>query len=338
MLNLTPRLALSYTLGATTTNANVDTSIPEVWAREVLRTHLASGFWGKFVGSAIVQKTELLNKPGDLIHIQVTNPLSGAGIEGDETTLEGNEENLATSEMKVSPLRYRHAVRMFRRANKKSILDLRSEAKMRLAEWGAAKQDAKRFELFTAAALPAPLNAETYTPNDYGPNGHNTKNTIVLADTLTVKALQEIKLKLVNALAAPIGGALDGEPVYALVTHPNATFQLKQESRYESWVRDAHVRGASNPFFRGALAVIDGMVIYEHPRVDRSANGTAIQVATGIAFGREAFVEGLDEGVSSNERDFDYGNQLGISYEFAFQPRRALEISSLRVFASAPTV
>jgi len=327
---------------AKTTPTNVDSSIKEVWAKSVLRTHKVSGFWGRFVGAEgsgapIIQKSELLNKPGDLIHVQVTNPLSGAGVEGDTAMLEGNEENLVTSEIKGSPVLYRHAVRTYRRAEKKSIIDLRDEAKMRLAEWGANKMDLKRFELFAASALPAPLGSETYTPTLYGPNAHNTRNTVVLADTLTVKALQEIKLKLTNALAQPL--VIDGFPNYILVTHPNATFQLKQEARYESWVRDAMQRGASNPFFRGALAVIDGMIVYEHPNCNRSVNvGPAIQVADGIAFGKEAFIETLDEDVRSVERDFDYGNELGVSYEFAFQPRRALELSSMQVYVSAPTV
>src|SRR3954467_1560927 len=293
---------------ASTTPTNVDTSIPEIWASEVLRAHKADGFWGRFIGkpgsgAPIIQKSELLGKPGDLIHIQVTNPLSGAGVSGDTAVLEGNEENLATSEIKGSPILYRHGVRMFRRAAKKSIVDLREEAKGRLAEWGMTKMDSVRFANLTGTALPAPLGAEPYTPNDYGPNTHNTKNSIVLADTLSVKALQEIKLKLTTALAKPL--MIDGQPMYVLVTHPNATFQLKQEARYESWVRDAQVRGDSNPFFRGAIAVIDGVIIYEHPSVDRSANGTSIQVATSVAFGSEFAVEALDEDVRSVTKEFD---------------------------------
>lgn len=327
---------------AVTTPTNVDTSIPEVWAKNILRNTRVGGFWGRFAGgegsnAAIVQKAELLGKPGDLIHIQVTSALTGAGLSGDTANnLEGNEENLTTSEIKVSPLLYRHAVRVNRRANKKSILDLRAETEFRLAEWGMQKLDALRFANFTATALPSPLGGEAYTPNDFGPNTHVTKNTIVAGDVLTVAALQQIKLKLVTNLAKPM--MIDGFPMYALVTHPNATYQLKQEARYESWVRDAQVRGDSNPFFKGAIAVIDGMVIYEHVSVDRSNNGSAVPVATSLAFGENAFVEGLDEAAHSETKTFDYGLEWGVSYEFAVQPRRALEKDSLRVFLSAPTV
>ena len=152
-----------------TTPTHVDTSINEVWAKKVLRDHLRDGFWGRFTGpegsgAPIIQKTELLNAPGDTIHIQVTSPLSGAGVSGDTTALEGSEENLTTSEMTVIPVFYRHGVRWYRRANKKSILDLRSEAQMRLAEWGGEKMDDLRFANF--AATGSTLNGAAYNANE----------------------------------------------------------------------------------------------------------------------------------------------------------------------------
>ena len=326
---------------ASTTPTNVDSSIPEIWAKDTLRRTKVSGFWGRFTGkegsgSPIIQKTELLNNPGDLIHIQVTDPLSGAGITGDTSVLEGNEEGLATSEIKCSPLQYRHGVRLFRRANKKSILDLRAEGRMRLEEWAADKIDNVRFSLFNASALPAPLAAESYTPNVYVVGGGTTVDDVAAADDLTVLALQTMKVKLRMQQAKPL--MVDGFPHFVYVTHPYTTFQLKQESRYESWVREAQVRGDSNPFFRGALAVIDGMIIYEHPSVAVAANATSVSVSKGIAFGGEAFVEALDENVSYHEKLFDYDNEYGLALRFAMQPRRGLEQNSLQVYATAETV
>ncbi len=324
-----------------TTPTHVDTSIPEVWAKDALREVLVDNFWGRFVGAPgsgapIIQDSSLLNNPGDLLHIQVTDVLSGAGISGDVAALEGSEENLATTEIKASPLMYRHGVRMYRRAEKKSILDLRGEGRFRLQEWAAAKIDSVRFANFAAAALPSPLNAETYTPNVYVVGGGTTIDDVATTDDLTVAAIQQIKLKLMLQLAKPIN--VGGFPHYILVTHPNTTYQLKQESRYESWVRDAMQRGESNPFFRGALAVIDGVVIYEHASVPTAANATAVTVSKGIAFGQEFAVEALDEQTSFSDKLFDYDNEYGMAYRFAFQPRRALELSSTQVYATAETV
>ena len=75
----------------------------------------------------------------------------GAGVTGDAVpALVSNEEALSTSEMKVAPVLFRHAVRVNRRANKKAIVDLREEARMRLSEWGLTKVDNKRFAQFSS--------------------------------------------------------------------------------------------------------------------------------------------------------------------------------------------
>jgi N4-gp56 family major capsid protein len=210
---------------------------------------------------------------------------------------------------------------------------------MRLSEWGGNKMDAVRFSLFTAAALPAPLAAETYVPNYYVVGGGTDEDDVEAGDTLTVEAIQEIKLTLEAQKAKPI--VVDGEPVYAMVVNPYALHQLKRETEYRDWVREAHIRGADNPFFKGATAMIDGMVIYGSFNAPISTDGGAggtVPYTRGVAFGSEAFVEGLDENVHSAEDTFDYELEYGVSYEFAFQPRRALELSSLQVLASAPAL
>jgi len=330
---------------AETTPTNVDSSIPEIWAPNSLRKLRRKSFWSQFVGAEgsgapIITKSELLNKPGDLIHIQVTDVLTGAGQTGDTATVDGNEENLATTEIKVAPLLYRHGVRNNRRAGKKSILDLRSEARMRLEEWGRKKTDDERFALFAATSLPAPLGSETYAPNIYvvgGPNPGGAVNDVSVGDTLTTRSIQEIRLKLATQDALPVYTD-DGNPYYIFVTHPNSTFQLKQEARYESWVRDAEIRGKTNPFFRGALAVIDGVIIYEHFHVPTVVNAGSQTVSKGIAFGAEFAVEGLDEDTAFAEQEFDYGHRYGLEYHWAFQPRRALEKNSTQVYVAANAV
>lgn len=327
---------------ASTTPTNVDTSIPEVWAMDTLREHLRDSFWDAFVGNAIVRKSELLG-PGDLMHIQVTNPLSGSGVEGDTALLQGNEENLTTSEIKCMPKLIRYGVRNYRRAEKRSMLDLRSEAKMRIAEWGREKMDDIRFQNFGATALDGSANfggnhgGETYTPNAYVVGGGTSKTDVEVGDVLTVDAVQEIALKLYEQKARPI--VIDGQQYFAYVTSPRSLHSLKREAEYRDWVREAHVRGAANPFFTGATAVIDGVVLYRHPNVLGDSTGGAganVPYSKGIAFGAEAFIEALDEAPFWAEESFDYGNEIGIGYGFAFEPRRALELSSVQVFVSNP--
>lgn len=308
MTDLIFRTSPAFPAGfASTLPADVDSSIPEVWATNVLRKHYASGFWGRFVGgegsgAPIIQKTELLNKPGDLIHVQVTDVLTGAGQKGDARVLTGNEEKLTTSEIKLSTDLYAHAVRVHRRANKKSILQLSTEAETRLAEWGAKKMDDLRFKLFLGdatvlAAEYASLAAEPYAPTVRVVNGGTTVDDVSAADTLTVDSIQQARLAMSNALAEPI--MVDGFPVYIMVTHPNALYKLKREQEYRDWVKDAEVRGKDNPFFRGATVMIDGVVIFDHIHVPRVTNATSVKVSKSLMFGKEAFVEALDENVHS---------------------------------------
>jgi N4-gp56 family major capsid protein len=156
---------------------------------------------------------------------------------------------------------------------------------------------------------------------------------IAATDLLTVKALQVVKLRLKLQHAKPLN--VGGREAYIVVTHPYTTFDLKQDTRYEAWVREASDRGKENPLFTGALAYIDGMIIHEHERVPLASNTAAVQYSQGVAFGSEAFVEAQDEDVTWVERDFDYGNQFGVAYSFAVGPRRALELSSMAVYGAA---
>lgn len=314
-----------------TTPTHVDTSIPELWAQRVLRDHVRAGFWGKFCGgpgSPIVQQMELLNAPGDTIHIQTTTPLVGAGISGDVATLEGNEENLTTGEILVVPTLYRHGVLIHRRANKKSIIQLREEAKMRLGEWGVKKADDLRWtNLYSTAAM----NGQTYTPNAYHAAGRAGTSTITAADTLKVAEIRKARAKLLNQRATPF--LHNGGEYFFMVASPEQILDLKGDSEYNLAVQQAMPRGTDNPIFTGAIAAIDGVVIYEHYSVPVVTNwgAGAIAGATALMFGKEFAVEGLDENVSWAEDEFDYKHKWGVGYAFATQTRRALELNSVQV-------
>jgi hypothetical protein len=121
-----------------------------------------------------------------------------------------------------------------------------------------------------------------------------------------------------------------------MVVHPNTLYNLKRSDEYRDWVREAAEKGKSNPFFRGSVAMVDGMLLFQHSNVPTANDGASSNaVSRNIAFGAEAFIEGVDEAPSWDEDDFDYGNEFGIAYGFGFQPRRALEKNSLIVYAAA---
>lgn len=330
-----------------TTPTHVDTSIPELYAKRVMRNTLRAGFWGRFAGGVgsgmpIIQQTELLNKPGDLIHIQITDSLTGSGVSGDTTALEGSEENLSTSEMKVSPTLYRHGVRIYRRANKKSMIDLREEARFRLEEWGTEKVDDKRFSQFVSVTnSDIPENTGYDQPNAFAPNssdgfatdGSITIDDVAADDKLTVAAIQKLRYHALSLNMRPF--KVGGLPFFALVISPEVEYHLKQDTTYQSYVINAANRGMDNPVFTGAIANIEGVVLYSHFNSPCAANATSVRVNKGLMFGAESFVEGWDEDVRWVEDTFDYENEWGVGYSFAFQPRRGLEKNTILVYTDA---
>src|SRR3954452_12147577 len=116
---------------ATTTVSSADAAIPEVWARKALRSTLRDAFWSRFTGpvgsgAAVIQRTELLDGPGDVMHIPITSSLAGAGRR-EEQTLVGNEEVLPITNLGVCPVYYRHAVRTNHLAQQRSVIDILGE-------------------------------------------------------------------------------------------------------------------------------------------------------------------------------------------------------------------
>jgi N4-gp56 family major capsid protein len=147
--------------------------------------------------------------------------------------------------------------------------------------------------------------------------------------------IQKAKLALYNQVAKPI--RMDGDDIFVMVCHPNALYDLKRDSEYRDWVREAAVRGADNPFFKGATAMVDGVVLFQHSSVPTVASGGAgtVKMSKNLVFGAEAFIEGLDENPSWDEEVRDYGAEFGVAYGFAIESRRALAKNSLIYYSAA---
>ena len=314
---------------------------PEVWAKRTLRDSLVRSFWGRFCGkpgsgAPIAQQFELLGGPGQILHIPTSVPLSGAG-KTEEQTLEGSEEALSLGAMKVCPVFYRHAVRYGRLANQRAAVELMGEARVRLAEWGAAKLDANRWASFKASALPSPLGSETYTPNKFFAKSSATSvDDLVAADKLTVAAIRRLRVAMIEQGAEAMTDS-EGREFFGLAIHPRQSYDLKGDTALSAMMESAGPRGDANPIFTGAIGRIDGIVLYEHSSVPVAVNANAAPAAcaTSICFGKEAFVEGVGEEPIWIGDSFDYRSESGISFGFSAHARRALEKQSMLVYTSA---
>lgn len=323
---------------AVTNPVDVASSIPRIYGRRVMRDMKRETFWDKLAtpeggGGAVIVVEELLNKPGETVYFQVTAPLTGAGQSGDVQTLEGNEEKMSTEDCSVTPVYYRHGVRVNNRAQKKSLLNLRDEGKMRLAEWGGDKIDTLRFEGYLD---PVKTDASLGTHQLRRVGGVSDINAIVAANKMTLAEISKTKYLLRDAGGK--GWDVGGKKFFILVTDQWVEYDIKVgDPVYAQAQREANTRGDSNPIFTGAEAVWDGVIIKVADRVPAAinTNGAPCIVAKSIMFGKEAFVEAWGSEPSWAERDFDYGHEFGIGYGFDFGAGRGWECRSIQLQSSA---
>ncbi len=289
------------------------------WAKE-LQSEVSKGvYFSKFMGEG----------PGNAIHVKqmeegkgkdvtfgLVSQLSGSAITGD-SSLEGNEQSLSTFSNTVSTNQKRLAVRDTGKfANSKVLYDFRSTSLDLLKTQYSELIDADIFSaLSTTSGTHAYYRADA-TTSVYATSDPKaalaTNDSITLADISAMKTLAQIGGSA-NYRMRPI--RVDGNDYYVLVLHPEVAYDLFELEAFQKIQREAQQRGDSNPLFKGALGIYNGVVIHAHEGVNTFDNGggAAVKGARNLFMGAQAacFAESSD--MMWVEKTFDYGNQLGIS-------------------------
>jgi len=290
------------------------------WAKE-LQSEISKGvYFSKFMGEG----------PGNAIHVKqmeegkgkdvtfgFVSQLTGSAITGD-SSLEGNEQSLSTYSNTVSTNQKRLAVRDTGKfTNSKVLYDFRSTSLDLLKTQYAELIDADIFSALsptsgTHAYYRADASASVYASSD--PKADLADgDDITLADISAMKTLAQIG-GAANYRMRPI--RVDGDDYYVLVVHPEVAYDLFELDEFQQIQREAQVRGDSNPLFKGALGIYNGVVIHAHEGVhigSDAGSGSNVEFARNLFMGAQAacFAESSD--MFWVEKTFDYGNQLGIS-------------------------
>lgn len=289
------------------------------WAKE-LQSEVSKGvyfskFMGEGPGSAIHVK-QMEEGKGKDVTFGLVSQLSGSAITGD-SSLEGNEQSLSTFSNTVSTNQKRLAVRDTGKfANSKVLYDFRSTSLDLLKTQYSELIDADIFSALSAtsgthAYYRADASASVYATSD--PKAAlDAADAITLADISAMKTLAQIGGSA-NYRMRPI--RVDGNDYYVLVLHPEVAYDLFELEAFQKIQREAQQRGDSNPLFKGALGIYNGVVIHAHEGVNTFDNGggAAVKGSRNLFMGAQAacFAESSD--MMWVEKTFDYGNQLGIS-------------------------
>jgi N4-gp56 family major capsid protein len=312
----------------------------KLWARKLFHESIGKDtFFGRFVGksdTSLVQwKTETQKDAGDRITVGLRMLLTGNGIQGD-STLEGNEEALATRSDNLLINQLRHAVRSQGKMSEQRVpFSVREEMRMGLQDWwterletslanqltGYADQSDSRFTGNNTAVEPS-------TGRIVVGGGHDTEASLSLTTTHAI-ALSDLdravaKAKVVSPRIRPL--RIDGKSMYVAFLHPYQIYRMRRDASTAGNffdVQKAAMQGSQisdNPIVTGGNFIYNNVIVHEwsYLPIVKSTVTSASSYRRGVFCGAQAAIFGVGQGGSATEMSweedlFDYGNQLGVS-------------------------
>lgn len=339
-------------------NTQSDSTLkPELWEKELFADVIdglyfkEAGLMGEGDNNIIQVKTGLMKEPGDSTTVGLTVKLTGNGVDGDEE-LEGNEESITSYSDTIYIDQKRFGVRLKGNLEEqKTAYNMRKDAKdklaIRLQEFierqtflklgGVTNTTINDVVGDTIAAGAAWSNTPTAIPDADTAAGRGNRYicanasgaaSLTAADKLTPLLISYAKTKarLSKPKIRPL--RIDGRDHYVMWIHPWQAYDLKNNAQFAQAMREAEVRGKTNPIFTGALGVWDGVILYEHeyvPFLDVSVAGNnfnatgsgtdyAVDTFRALLCGRQAlaFLK-CDNKNGWVEETFDYKNKTGFA-------------------------
>lgn len=288
------------------------------WAKqlayEVGKEIYFSKFMGDTFGSMICSKTMPEGKGKDMTFGMVG--LTGTAVTGD-STLEGSEDNLTSNEVVVTTSQRRFGVINTGKFDDSKVLyNFRKEALAQLKREFAEDHDAQIFSAITktsgaGAYLRADDTASVYAATD-------PKADLASADLAVPGDISKLKkMAMLGTTKSykmkPI--RVNGKDYFVLLLHPEAAYDLAQDSTWRNAQQYANIRGEDNPIFSGALGVYDGVVVHEHEGITTASDGggASVDYARNLFLGAGAACYAKTDNMSWVEKTFDYGNKLGVA-------------------------
>src|SRR3990167_6428474 len=244
----------------------------KLWSKKLFHDVIGEEWFAKFVGegtSSLIQlKSETQKGPGDRIRVGLRALLTGGGIQGD-STLEGNEEALATYTDDVIINQLRHAVRSDGEMSEQRVpFSVREEARMGLKDWWT-----ERLQLTLANQLAGNTGQgdTKYTGNNAAVAPTATTNWVYangVANETQVASASASNVFVVSMIDALVERAktntpkirplkVNGKDKYALFIHPYQVVDMRRSTSTGQWldIQKAVYQGAkdNNHIYNGAL-------------------------------------------------------------------------------------
>lgn len=295
---------------ATTAFGALSAAQKKIWAMDIMLANRENAFWVQngFMSdgsNSPIQRVKELTRTdaGDECIMQLVPDLVGDGVAGD-SQLTGNEEAMFQDAIRIRIDQIRHGVKKKGKMDEqRTIIRFREQARDKLGYWAGRITDEMLF--LTAAGIAFSKNLDgstrssttlpqlTFANDVVAPSSGRTKfagaatstatltNTEKMSWNLIIQAQAQAKRKLMKPIRA------GGKDHYAVVMSTEQARDLRSDSTYQTNVGRAAPRGPQNPLFTNAMAVIDGVVLYEHNRVP-----TTLGLASGSKWGSGSTLDG----------------------------------------------
>lgn len=321
----------------------------EQWDDDYFMEYVQENVFRPYMGTnetSIIQINEdLTRKKGDRFTFSLVNRLTNAATLGN-TTLEGNEEDLASrSYEQVVDLR-RNAVKVPKMENQRSAIDLREAARSALKVW--SMEDLRNSVIDALWSIDgvsfgntSAANRNTWVTNNagrvlFGATVSNYSTTFATAmatlDTSGDRATAA-SLSLAKRRALTAGGFANipkirpievtgGKRVLIAFCHPLVFRDLA--TSLQTVNRDAFERGMANPIFTGADLYYEGIVIKElddapllaaNATIGGVAVGNTVQASPIFLCGAQAVACAYAQRSRTVTDMFDYESKVGVAVE-----------------------
>lgn len=332
---------------STTDFGALSTAKRRVWSAELWQAgreqnfFMSQGFEGTGSNNVIQRITDLTETGrGRVCVMQLVGDIVADGIVGDNL-LEGQEEAMWNDTMEIRIDQIRQGLRSKgRMSEQETVVRFRVVGKEKLAFWMADKVDELMFLTISGVAYSLNLDGSTRTATSQLPSlnfaadvaaptsarkayagGVASTAALTTSDKMTWNGLVGVQALAKRKRIKPIRSG--GREYYAVLISTEQMRDLKTDSNYQTIVSRAGVRGDMNPLLKGAVAVVDGLIIYDHQKVYNTlglassskwgASGT-VDGAQALLMGSQALGFATIGNVESAESDnTDYGNRPGMS-------------------------
>ncbi|UVC14709.1 N4-gp56 family major capsid protein [Mesorhizobium onobrychidis] len=319
-----------------------------VWAAETWQAGRDESFWfaNGYIGksdsdmNSVIQRVTKLTETerGLECVMQLVQDLQGDGVVGDNE-LDGNEEAMINDAQVIRIDQLRHGTKSKgEMAEQATVIRFRAQSKEKLAFWLSDKMDELMFLTLSGRAYTLKTNGATRTGSQlpslrFGADvaapstnrilfggSATSEGSITSSDKMSWATIVRANTQAAEKRLRPIRSG--GRSYYVMVLHPRQRRDLVLDPTYQTIMRTAEKPGGDNKLFTGAMATIDGTIIYQHNKVFNTSGLASASKwgAGGLIDGAQALYLGAQAGgIATIGNTFwresdktDYGNRPGI--------------------------